>query len=531
MHNKNISHPSRRVGGARRALTTGLGGLLAAAVLAACGGSGGSGGSGDEEKTSAGSAGGSVSGPSGTLNFGTNQRLDDWETITKQNATYTALVYESLLSLAKDGFTIQPQLATSWKESDEELSFTLRENVVFHDGTPFNADAVVKNLERVRKTPSSYQGSMKEVESITAKSPTEVVIKLKRPAPSLVSDLARLGTYIVSPKALDDGSYKTTPSGTGPWKVDTAGTVRGLKVSLKFFDKYYDPNSVGPRNVEVTYINDADSLYNAMRTGQFDVVWTTPALAAKAEREGFKSENFPSVLWHVQMFDTKNTLKDKKLRQAMCYALNTKDYIDAALGGKGQTQLQRFTEGQAGFNPDVKGYPYDVAKAKQLMQELGNPKVAFTLISWDTQRPIAELFRSQLKEIGIDVTVELPNFPQFLSTYQSGKYPVAILSDGSRAGAYEYYTKKFAPDASGNPLKIEYPEITAAIEKGLDAKTPDARDAAWREVTKIVNDEALDCGYFSYTGFWAYDSKKVENIVSTNNDVAVFRYKEARVKE
>ncbi|SDI30974.1 peptide/nickel transport system substrate-binding protein [Sinosporangium album] len=525
MHNKNISHPSRRVGGARRTLTAGFGGLLAAAVLAACGG-----GNAAPAEDDASPTGAQGAGPSGTLHFGTNQRLDDWETITKQNATYTALVYEGLLSLAKDGITLQPQLATSWKESDEELSFTLRENVTFHDGTPFNADAVVKNLERVRTTPSTYQGSMKEVESVTAKSPTEVVIKLKRPAPSLLMEIARLGTYIISPKALDDGSYKTTPSGTGPWKIDTAASTRGLKVSLKYFDKYYDKASVGPQNLEVTYINDADSLYNAMRTGQFDVVWATPALADKAEKEGFASASFPSVLWHLQMYDTKKTLNPAKLRQAICYAINPKDYIDAALGGRGEIQTQRFREGQPGFNPDVKGYSYDPAKAKELMKELGNPKVAFTLISWDTQRPIAELFRSQLKEIGIDVTVELPNFPQFLSTYQNGKYPLAILSDGARAGAYDYYTTKFAPDASGNPLKVEYPAITAAVEEALDAKTPDARDAAWQKITKIVDEEALDCGYFSYTGFWAYNPKKVDNIVSTTNDVALFRYKEAKVK-
>ncbi|WP_326640543.1 ABC transporter substrate-binding protein [Streptosporangium sp. NBC_01755] len=511
----------RDTGTAGRRVLIGLCGVMAATVLAGCGGA-------DPASPPAAVSG---EGPSGTLRFGTNQRLDDWETITKQNATYTALVYEGLLSLAKDGFTIAPQLATGWKESGREVTFTLREGVFFHDGTPFDADAVVKNLERVRSTPSAYRGDLEEITSVTATSPTEVVIKLKRPAPSLLTNLARLGTYMVSPKALDDGSWKTNPSGTGPWKFDPKGSVRGQKAVLTYFDKYYDPKSVGAAKVQVTYINDADSLYNALRTGQMDVVWTTPTLAAKAETEGLKSEWFPSVLWHPEMFDTVNTFKEKKLRQAMCYALNPKDYIDAVLGGKGNVHLQRFSEGQPGFNPDVPGYPFDLIKAKQLMQELGNPKVSFTLISWDTQRPIAELFRSQLAQIGIDVKLEVPTFPQFLSTYESGKYPLAILSDGSRAGVDDYYNKKFAPDASGNPFKVKYPEITAAVEEGLNAETPEARDVAWRKVTKIVYDEALDCGYFDYTAFWAYNPKKVGNIVSTNNDVAVFRYKEAQVKE
>lgn len=107
----------RDTGTAGRRVLIGLCGVMAATVLAGCGGA-------DPASPPAAVSG---EGPSGTLRFGTNQRLDDWETITKQNATYTALVYEGLLSLAKDGFTIAPQLATGWKESGREVTFTLRE--------------------------------------------------------------------------------------------------------------------------------------------------------------------------------------------------------------------------------------------------------------------------------------------------------------------------------------------------------------------------------------------------------------------
>ncbi|MFE9660801.1 ABC transporter substrate-binding protein [Streptomyces sp. NPDC005955] len=496
--------------------------IALAVTLTAC-----SGGTGSTTGTSTPKKSGD--GPSGTLRIGTNQQFDDWDTVNKQNSTFSSLVYEPLISVAADGYTLKPQLATEWKESQLRIDFTLRSGVVFHDGTPFDAAAVVKNLERIQNSPSQYRSQLVAIKKITAVDATHVRIDLKEPAPSLVNNLARLGMFMVSPKALADGTWKTKAAGTGPWVFDPKSSTKGLRTVATAFDKYYDKKSVGPARVEITQINDPDSLYNALRAGQLDVVWTTPPLAARADKEGLKSTWFPSVLWHLQMYDVDGVFKDKKFRQAICHASNPQDYIDAALGGKGKTHLQRFPEGQPGHDPSLKGYPFDLDKAKQLMSEVDDAKKSFTLISYDTQRTIAELFRSQMSKIGVDVKLELPNFPQFLSTYQNGKYPAAILSDGSRSGAYDYYNRKFAPDAPGNPLKVEYPELTAAAEEGLAAKTPEEQDAAWKKMSRIVNDEALDCGYFDYSGFWAYNPKKVDNIVSTTNDVAVFRYKEAQV--
>ncbi|WP_329014218.1 ABC transporter substrate-binding protein [Streptomyces sp. NBC_00690] len=512
---------ARRSPRSRTARTAG-GALLATALtvtLAACSGTA------DEGATNTKKAG---SGPSGTLRFGTNQQFSDWDPVTKQNSTFTSLVYESLLGIAPDGFTIKPQLATEWKQTPLRVDFTLRSGVLFHDGTPFNAEAVVKNLERVKSTPSQYRNQLSAIKSITAVDDTHVRIDLLKPSPSLVNNLARFAMYMISPKSLEAGDWKTTGVGTGPWKFDAKASTKGLRTVVTAFDKYYDKKSVGPARIEVTQINDPDSLYNALSAGQLDVVWASPPLAERAEKEGFKSLSFPSVLWHLQMYDTKTVFKDKKFRQAVCHAMNPQDYLDAALGGKGKIMNQRIPEGQPGHNPSLKGYPHDLAKAKKLMSELGGGKRSFTLISYDSQRTVAELFRSHMAKIGVDVKLELPNFAQFLSTFQSGEYPASILSDGSRSGADDYYNRKFAPDAAGNPLRIPYPQVAAAAAEGLAAKTPQAQDAAWQKMSKIIDEEALDCAYFDYSGFWAYNPKKIQNIVSTTGDVAVFRYKEAR---
>lgn len=470
-----------------------------------------------------------VAQPAGTLRFGSNQGMDDWETLTKPNSIYTSLIYEGLAEVTPDGLGITPKLATSWKESPRKLEITLREGVTFHDGTPFDAAAVVKNLERIRDTPGQWRGVFSAVDKFTAVSPTRVDISLRMPAPNLLPNLARRGAYMVSPKALADGSYKLTPVGTGPWKYEAKDTVKGLRTVVTFYDKYYAPKSVGPARVEVTHINDPDSLYNALRTGQLDIVWTNPSIARRAEREGLKTTWFPSVMWHLQMMDTVKTFSSPKLRQAVCHAINAQEYMDAALGGHGKIHTQRLRDGMHGFNPAVKGYPHDLPKAKRLMAELGNPKLEFTLATFDNQRTIAELFKSQMAQIGVDVKLDFMTFGQFFSTFRSGKYPAAILTDSQDTGAYDYYLYHYAASGSGNPLKTVFPAVEAAVKEALDANDVAAQSAGWQKMAKVVDDEALDCGFFDYAAFWAFNPKRVSNIVSTVGDVAVFRYADARI--
>ncbi|MGH8765722.1 MAG: ABC transporter substrate-binding protein [Burkholderiales bacterium] len=466
---------------------------------------------------------------SGTLRFGTNQQLDDWETLTKANSTYLSLVYEGLVDLAPDGVTLRPRLATKWVETPTRLEFTLRPGVTFHDGTPFDAAAVVKNLERVRNTPSQWRGIMAPVEKITAAGPLQVVLTMKQPSPNLLPNMARRGAVMVSPKALDSGSFKTAPVGTGPWKIEEKDSVKGLKTVVSYYDKYYDAARVGPARIEVTTIRDPDSLYNALRTGQVDIVWTNPSLASRTKADGLESAWFPSVLWHLEMMDTVKVFNNVKLRQAVCHAMNPQDYVDAALGGKGQLHTQRLRDGFAGYSKDVRGYPHDLAKAKRLMAELGNPKLTFTLASFDTQRTIAELFRSQMAQIGIDVKIDLMTFGQFFSTFRSGKYPAAILTDSQDTGAYDYYLYHFAPAGAGNPLHTKFPEVEAAVHEALAAPTTQGAQAGWEKMTRVIDEQALDCGFFDYTAYWAYDPKRLSNVVSTVGDVAVFRYSDVKV--
>ncbi|SKA81721.1 ABC-type transport system, substrate-binding protein [Agreia bicolorata] len=492
--------------------------VAVAALLAGC-----SNGAKPDPSSTAGGAG-------GTLRVAINQSLSDWEPLNTPNSAYTSLVYEGLMGLEPDGATITPALATEWVNNPLDIEFTLREGVLFQDGTKFDAAAVVKNLERMRDTPSQWQNAMDSVSAIEAVDDTHVKITLDAPSPNFFPSLAQRGAMMIAPSVLDDGTFKENPVGTGPWKYDKADSTSGSKIVATAFDQYWDAANRGPDKVEITYIGDPNSLLNALRTGEQDVVWTNAATTKQADAAGFTTENYPALTFQLLMMDTADTFANADVRKAICYAMNPQDYIDTLFGGEGDVLSQHLRPNQPGYVDSLKGYSHDVDKAKKIMNSIGNPKVGFTLIVYSDLLPVANLFQSEMAEIGIDVKVEAPTFNQYFSTYRNGQYPATILAEGADTGPYDWYLYHFAENGGGNPYKVKYPEIDAIAQKALNAATDDEADKAWQDMTQTVNDEALECGFFTYTGFWAYDKKTVDNIVSTQGDVAVFRYKEAKLR-
>ncbi|MGW4029224.1 ABC transporter substrate-binding protein [Streptomyces sp. NPDC004838] len=487
-----------------------LGVAFALAALTACGSGSSSGAKSADGK--------------GVARFGVAVPLNDWETIDRANSTYTALVYEGLVSLNKDGVTIEPGLATAWKESDKEITFDLAEGVVFQDGTPFDAAAAVKNLERMKASKGQWAPVMAPVTAIEAVGANKVRIALKSAAPNIIPNLARSQGYIISPKALDAGDWAKKPSGTGAFVYDPGASVAGSKVVAKPFDKYRKAKDLKVGGIEVHFINDPDSLMNALRGGQLDIAYTTAPYVDRIKQNGLSLLTYKQSLFHLLTYDTGGVFADPKVRQAMCLAMDPQEIVDAQFNGMSKVRYQRMGEGQQGYNPNVKGYPHDVDQAKKLMAEAGNPKVSFTLPTYDIQRTVAELFRDQMSKIGVNVKLDMMTWGQYYTVYNNGKYPAAIMADFGDASVYDYYLYKFGPAGAGNPKKNVYPELDSAVKRALEAPDAKAADKAWQDMTQQINDQALDCGFHEAQSFWGYNSKTVDNVQGTPTLPSVIRY-------
>ncbi|WP_028922062.1 ABC transporter substrate-binding protein [Pseudonocardia acaciae] len=478
---------------------------------------------------SSGERGGQAADGHGTLRVGVGFTLDSWETLDKPNTTYISAVFQGLVELAPDGVAVRPRLATEWTQAPGSLRFTLRPGVVFHDGTPFDAEAVKANLERVRNTPSELQALMEPVSTVVVEDPLHVRLELNRPAPSLVPQLARRGGYMLSPKTIKDGNYKERPAGTGPYRYNAERSVRGSKVVLDLFDRYYAPGEVGPHGLVLLYIGDDDSMFNALSTGQVDVASLATSSQRRAAGAGLKTLWYPALRYHFLFFDRARTFADPDVRRAVCHALDPQAIIAGQFDNLGEAYPQRFDRDAPGYDPEVPGYRHDVAAAKELLARAGNPRIAINFPVFTGTANLGELVRSQLGAVGIDVQVERMSTAQYFTSYDTGRYPAAYnTSTNEDPGPYDYYRYHLAPNAPDNPFKVPNPELDGLARRGLAEPDPAKQNEIWRQMTKVIHDQALDCGFLSYTIVFGWNPKKVDNIVPTRFQPSVFRYAEAR---
>jgi peptide/nickel transport system substrate-binding protein len=243
--------------------------MAAVAVLtlgvAACGGSSSSGGGG---------ASGGGSGDAATLTLGLIAPATTFAAADMSFANespYGQAVYDTLLKAQPDG-TIVANLATKWEYNADNtvLTLTLRDDVVFSDGTKFDATAAAQNLIRFRDGASPNKSFLAAVKDATAVNPTTVQITLTDSDPALLNYLTQNAGYQESPAAFTSPDIKTNPVGSGPYILDTANTVVGSSYAFTKNPKYWDPSSVHYNNLVLKVLADPTAMLNAVKGGQLN---------------------------------------------------------------------------------------------------------------------------------------------------------------------------------------------------------------------------------------------------------------------
>ena len=464
----------------------------------------------------------------GTLTVASVESIDNWDPLAQVNPSYMDLVYDNLIGLEADGVTFVPELATEWEQTNEYIELTLREDAVFHDGTPIDAEAVAMNIERMRDTPSSAQATFANITDIEATDEYTVRLTLSEPTGGILEELAGYIGNIAAPASIEDGTFEE-PIGSGAWQYNAEETVPGSEVVVDRFADYYAPDEVGPDRIVYLEVFDAEQRYNALQTGEADVIYGTGSLADRAEADGYELTIYPKVQWAVHMTDIEDVFADETVRQAVCTAIDQQQFLDAHYGGYGEVQSQLFPEGAPGHDPELEGYTYDVAAAQALLEEAGNPSIEFTLPTSDEYAAISQVFASQMAEIGITVNVDVMPFGEYIGAYNTGESPVIIFSSAADTGPYSYYTRRFSPGGALNPLGLEYTELQEIIQEGAAAETPEEANESWQAFSTAVLEGAHDCGHFLHPGIWISNPETVANVVPTDYQIDAFRYEEVEV--
>lgn len=422
--------------------------------------------------------------------------------------------YETLLTRTSEG-EILPNLATEWEfgEGAMSLTLTLRDDVVFHDGEPFNAEAVKTNVEYIaNEVGGQYGGPVRAgVESVEVIDEYTVQFTFTRPYPTFTTLLTAQNLPMGSPAAIADGSIETDPVGTSPWAYDPAQSTEGTTMHFASFEDYW--GEIPPaENIELYAIPDDNSAVAAVINGEIDVSDAEAEQTARVDSAGNADwYQYNALRNNVVFFDRgpDGQLGDEQVRQALCYALDTTvlDELDITQN----SVSQHFIEGEQGYNAEITGYPQDVAMAEQLMADAGNPTVDLTFPAAPFNRQQVEVYAEAFRQLpGVTVTVQELPVPEYIATWSSGQYELGIGSHSQLTPA-DWYGAWFAPTALTNSSGWASDELVALATTAQQSQGEEA-DAAWSAVTKQIADEALACGHMLVDQVITYNTDTVQNV-------------------
>ncbi|MFF2798030.1 ABC transporter substrate-binding protein [Lysinibacillus xylanilyticus] len=487
--------------------------LVLSTILAACGGSDTK-DTGSKDTSSSGDT--ASSGEPKTLVYGRggdSVALDPAVVTDGESFTVTANIYETLVNFGEKDVTIQPGLAKSWEPSEDGLTYTfqLQEGVKFHDGTDFNAEAVVKNFERWKTGADKHPyyssqfvvGDKQVIESVTAKDDYTVVFKLSQPQAPFLKNLAMSPFAIASPTAFEanEEGLSTNPVGTGPFKF--VSWVRNDAVTIEKNPDYYIDGL--PKLDKVIYksIPENSTRLNALTNGEVDVAdGLSPSDKASIESNSqLQLIERPSMnVGYLGLTVTRPPFDNVKVRQAVNYAIDKQALVDAFYEGLAEPAKNPMPPVISGYNDDIQGYEYDPEKAKALLAEAGYDGKKIQLWAMPVPRPympdgkkIAEAIQKNLDDVGIKSEIVSFEWATYLEKAQNGEADAFLLGwtgDNGDADNFLYTLLDGDNIGSNNYTFYDNKELHKLLVSAQTEINEDKRNEFYKQAQEIISKDA-----------------------------------------
>ena len=473
----------------------------------------------------------------GNLRVGLSEdppNMDPHQSVAAVDRQVFQNLYDKLVDINQD-LEIVPMLATSWTISNggRTYTFRLRPNVVFHDGTPFNADAVRYNFERMldRTFASPRRSEVLLVERLTIVDPLTIQIDLEKPFSPFLAVLSDRAGMMVSPAVARrlGRDFSREPVGTGPYKfVEKRPQER---VVLERFDRHWDRTAGNVDRITYRTITDEQALLANLKAGELDMINIAPPTDVPAlkrdtslrllEREGLGYQG----IW---INTTAPPFNNKALRQAFNATIDRRTLVRVVFGDTASPANGPFPTGllgsDAGPNGRIPERNLELARAK--LREGGQPSgFAFTLkiTPGRIQQQIAQVLQSMAVDVGIRINIEIVEFGTVLSQLNQQRYEAVRLGWSGR------------PDPDGNLYAmavtgggLNYSGYSSArVDTLLDAARiltiSDHRKRAYGEIITILNDD-LPLIYLYWGKEYKVASLKLTGFVHISDGMMRFRY-------
>ncbi len=441
-------------------------------------------------------------------------------------------VYEGLVRFRPGTLDVEPALAESWEISEDGTvyTFTLREGVTFHDGTPLDAEAVRFNFERMLNEDHPFHDTgpfplaffFDAVERVEAAGPRTVVFHLAEPYAPFLSNLAYPTGLVVSPAAVraHGDAFGRNPSGTGPFRF--AEWQPNRRVVLEANPDYRD----GPpdlRAVVFRPITDENTRVAEMLSGGVDVMVEVPPdnVATFRGAPGFAvHEASGPHLWFVILNTREGPLSDVRVRRAVNYAIDKEAIVNDVLSGTAEVAAGPVPPAFAwAHDPDLSPYPHDPERARALIAEAGaeGAELVFYVTEGGSGMlsPVAmgAAIQADLAEVGLDVSIETYEWNTFLSQVNAGlagkadMAEMAWMTNDPDTLPYLALRSEALPERGGfNAGYYSNEEVDRLLEEARRETDRERRAALYRDVQRIVHDDAP----------WAFVANWKQNAVTTD---------------
>ncbi|MGM7668621.1 ABC transporter substrate-binding protein [Microbacterium sp. A93] len=384
-----------------------------------------------------------------------------------------SLAYASLTEINEEGEAV-PGLAESWEynEAGDAVTFTLREGLVFQDGSPLDAEAIKSYVERaISQDDSALANDLGSIDRITADNKLDVTFHLTQVDHQIPLLLGRRVALITSPEA-DPDDLTQKPVGAGPFTP-----VEIVPDSHAYFEKnpdYWNADEITIDRVEVHWGIDSASLVPALQTGTYNFADLPPAQAQAAEQAGIDVLTHPGFnAANISINHNLEPFNDPAVLEAARYAIDRQEFVDSITFGYGEAVSQPFPDDYLAWSSTVEDpWPYDPEKARQLLEDAGYSNGVTVDFSVRDDEPVNEIIQSQLADVGINLNLQIiPNWEQ---PFFAKELPISTYSTTGRESPVQTLTAHFGEDG---PLNLagayendEFLEAVAlARETPLDA--------------------------------------------------------------
>lgn len=431
-----------------------------------------------------------------------------------ESAKVIVNVFENLVQYKPGSTEIQPGLATEWESSPDGKvwTFKLRQGVKFHDGTPFNAEAVKFSVER--QLPPNRTDDMPyasfvfgQVDKVEVVDEYTVKFILKEPyAPFLANMAMCLAAPIVSPAAVkkygDD--FIEHPVGTGPFKF--VKWDKGQQIVLERNNEYWGEKAKVDKLV-FKFTKENAVRASELMTGAVDAMdGVDPNDVKRLEEAGMKVIKDPGMnINYFAFFCNKKPFDNPKLRQAVSMAINRDNLTNYLYQGFAQTANGPLPSFMPGYDPNLKPLPYDPEKAKALLKECGYDEahpLKITIMAYTNPRPynpvggekLAAAIQADLLKVGVQSEIK---------TYPWKEYKDALFkAEDGDCFVYGWIGDNGDPDnflslldsneiaGSLNAAKYANPRVDQLLKEGRREMDPAKRAKIYSDLQKIILEDA-----------------------------------------